>query len=131
MKKLIIIIVICLSGLCVNAKNDNLQDILDKRIKFYPLYFNALQLTPEQASEFEYITEVFNEKYKNSTNIKQIIKISKSEDKEVKKFLDKRQKARYRIIRHLERKSLKNSLKTKDYYKSNPRMSIFGDISKK
>lgn len=131
MKKLIIIIVIFLSGLCVNAKNDNLQDILDKRIKFYPLYFNALQLTPEQASEFEYITEVFNEKYKNSINIKQIIKISKSEDKEVKKILDKRQKTRYRIIRHLERKSLKNSIKTKDYYKSNPRMSIFGDIIKK
>lgn len=131
MKKIIIIIVICLSGLCVNAKNDNLQDILDKKIKFYPLYFNALQLTPEQVSEFEYITEVFNEKYKNSTNIKQIIKISKSEDKEVKKILDKRQKTRYRIIRHLERKSLKNNIKTKDYYKSNPRMSIFGDISKK
>lgn len=103
-----------------------------KRIKFYPLYFNTLQLTTEQISEFEYIIEEYNNNYKENLSNKNILKeLSKQEDKELKQILDKRQKAQFRIIKHLERQDIKRNLKEKDYYKSNPRMSVFGDIDKK
>lgn len=112
--------------------NSPYNSAYQKRIKFYPLYFNTLQLTPEQISEFEYIIDEYNNNYKENLNDKNILKeLSKQEDKELKQILDKRQKAQFRIIKHLERQDIKRSLKEKDYYKSNPRMSIFGDLDKK
>lgn len=108
------------------------QSALTKRIKFYPLYFNALQLTPEQISQFEYITEKYNTKYQNNLKDKKTLKeLSKQEDKEIKQILDKRQKSQFRIVKHLERLDIKRALKEKDYYKSNPRMSVFGNLPKK
>ena len=103
-----------------------------KRIKFYPLYFNTLQLTPEQISEFEYITEIYNNEYKKYLNDnKQLKELAKHENREIKQILDRRQRAQFNIIKHLERQDIKRSLKEKDYYKSNPRMSVFGDLNKK
>ncbi|MBO6256866.1 hypothetical protein J6N69_02365 [bacterium] len=76
-------------------------------INFSPLYYNVLQLNREQISEFEYL----NETKQNIINI-----------------LDKRQKSQYRIIKHLDNKEKK--AKDKDYYKLNPRMSVFGNLDK-
>lgn len=73
-----------------------------ENIDFSPLYYNVLDLNKEQIQQFD----------NGNENI-----------------LDKRQKAQYRILKHLERHEKKQ--KTKDYYKSNPRMSIFGDYKKK
>ena len=72
------------------------------KIDFTPLYYNVLDLNKEQIQQF-------NDKNEN--------------------ILDKRQKAQYRILKHLE-KHEKNQ-KVKDYYKSNQRMSVFGDLKKK
>lgn len=76
-------------------------------IDFTPLYYNVLQLTGKQISEIEYM---------NETN------------KDVKSILDKRQKAQYRIINHLEK--IEKSRKEKNYCKLNPRMSVFGNLDK-
>ena len=76
-------------------------------IDFSPLYYNVLQLTREQISEIEYL---------NETN------------DDIKSILDKRQKAQYRIIRHLE--NIEKFRKQKDYHKLNPRMSVFGNLDK-
>ena len=73
-----------------------------ENIDFSPLYYNVLDLNKEQIPQFD----------NGNENI-----------------LDKRQKAQYRILKHLERHEKKQ--KTKDYYKSNPRMSVFGDYKKK
>ena len=73
-----------------------------ENIDFSPLYYNVLDLNKEQILQF------------NNGN---------------ENILDKRQKAQYRILKHLERHEKKQ--KTKDYYKSNPRMSVFGDYKKK
>ena len=54
-----------------------------------------------------------------------------NEEKEIKKILDKRQKAQFRILKHLEKQDIKRSFKEKNYYKLNPRMSVFGDMPKK
>ncbi len=115
-----------------NNLNTQYKSAYQKRIKFYPLYFNTLQLTPEQVSEFEYIIEQYNNNYKENLNEKnRLKKLSKQEEKELKQILDKRQKAQFRIIKHLERQDIKRNIKEKDYYKSNPRMSVFGDLKKK
>ncbi len=73
-----------------------------ENIDFTPLYYNVLDLNKEQISQFD----------NGNENI-----------------LDKRQKAQYRILKHLEKHEKKQ--KSKDYYKSNPRMSVFGDLKKK
>ena len=74
----------------------------ESKIDFTPLYYNILDLNKEQILQFD----------NGNENI-----------------LDKRQKAQYRILKHLERHEKKQ--KSKDYYKSNPRMSVFGDLNKK
>jgi len=71
-------------------------------IDFTPLYYNVLELDKEQISQF---------------------------DAGNKSILNKRQKSQYRIIKHLEKHEKRQ--RQKDYYKSNPRMSIFGDLKKK
>ena len=112
--------------------NSPYNSAYQKRIKFYPLYFNTLELTPEQISEFEYITEIYNNEYKKYLNDqKQLKELAKEENREIKQILDRRQRAQFNIIKHLERQDIKRSLKEKDYYKSNPRMSVFGDLNKK
>lgn len=133
MKKIIILIYIIFNGInCFAHENTNHQNTLAKRIKFYPIYFNALQLNNEQISQFEYITDKYNNYYiENLNDTKALKRLSNNENKEIQKILDKRQKAQFRIIKHLERQDHKRSLKEKDYYKSNPRMSVFGDIQKK
>jgi len=133
MKKIVAVIIILFTGMNVLAhENAKYQSALAKRIKFYPLYYNALQLNPDQISQFEYIIEKYNLKYQNNSYDKKILKdLSKQEEKEIKQILDKRQKAQFRIIRHLEKQDIKRSLKEKDYYKSNPRMSVFGNLQKK
>ncbi len=138
MKKFITISVIIFYGLSVYAHNtDYIKNTLNMRIKFYPLYYNSLQLTGEQVSEFEYIFEIYNEKYNQAIlnnkkiDTKAINKISQQENKDIKKILDRRQKHIFSLIRHLERQDIKRALKEKDYYKSNPRMSVFGDLDKK
>ena len=73
-----------------------------ENIDFTPLYYNVLDLNKEQIPQFD----------NGNENI-----------------LDKRQKAQYRILKHLERHEKKQ--KSKDYYKSNPRMSVFGDLKRK
>ena len=93
------LIIIQLSGFTSEYKNDY--------IDFYPLYFNALQLSTGQISEIEFIRET-----NNSPDIKLI--------------LDRRQKSQYRIISHLE--NIEKLRKDKNYYKLNPRMSVFGNL---
>ena len=117
---------------CAHDVNSPYNSAYQKRIKFYPLYFNTLQLTPEQISEFEYITEIYNNEYKKYLNDKnQLRELAKQENREIKQILDRRQRAQFNIIKHLERQDIKRSLKEKDYYKFNPRMSVFGDLDKK
>lgn len=136
MKKIVTVIFLFL-GLSASAQglNEHYKSALDKRIKFYALYHNTLQLTPEQVSQFEYIVEIYNNKYddllKNNIKFGDIRRISKQEDREIKQILDKRQRKRFNLIRHLERFDLNKGFKEKDYYKLNPRMSVFGDLQKK
>lgn len=136
MKKFaLIIFFFCALSAHAHGVNGHYKSILEKRIKFYPLYYNALQLSKDQISQFEYITETYNNKYseiiKNNGTTENIRRLSKQEDREIEKFLDKHQKKRYKVIRHLERFDIKKSFKEKDYYKLNPRMGIFGDLPKK
>ena len=133
MKKIIVVIIILYTGMNAFAhENAKYQSALAKRIKFYPLYFNTLQLTPEQRSELEYIIDKYNNDYKNNLdNINYLKTLSLNEEKEIKKILDKRQKAQFRILKHLEKQDIKRSFKEKNYYKLNPRMSVFGDLPKK
>lgn len=134
MKKIILLISIIFLGLNAfcHETHDKIQSAYYKRIMFYPLYYNALQLTPEQISAFEYIIEKYNNDYKNNLNNKNYLKILTSqEEKELKKILDRRQKAQFRILKHLEKQDIRRSLKEKNYYKNNPRMSVFGDLEKK
>ena len=74
----------------------------ENKIDFTPLYYNVLDLNKEQIYQF------------NDGN---------------ENILDTRQKAQYKIIKHLEKHEKRQ--KTKDYYKSNPRMTVFGDLKKK
>ena len=73
-----------------------------ENIDFSPLYYNVLDLSKEQIRQF------------NDGN---------------ENILDKRQRAQYKIIKHLEKHEKRE--KTKDYHKSNPRMTVFGDYKKK
>ena len=82
-------------------------DCSGHNIDFYPLYYNALQLSHEQISETEFMYETHN------TDLKQI--------------LDRRQRAQLKIIKHLE--NFDNFRKEKNYKKLNPRMSVFGNLN--
>lgn len=73
-----------------------------ENIDFRPLYYNVLDLSKEQIRQF------------NDGN---------------ENILDKRQRAQYKIIKHLEKHEKRE--KTKDYHKSNPRMTVFGDLKRK
>lgn len=129
---LILIVILCgLNGYC-SVIQDQIQKAYSKRIKFYPLYYNTLQLTPEQISEFEYIIEKYNKDYKDNLNNSKYLKtLSKQEEKELKKILDKRQKTQFKILKHLEKQDIRRSLQEKNYYRYNPRMSTFGNLEKK
>lgn len=135
MIKKIILLVIFISiatGSSAHNVQKNYESVYDNRIKFYSIYYNILQLSPEQISKFEYIFEIYSQKYKFEINNSKLIKkLAKKEYKELMLILDKRQKQQFRILKHLERQDIKRNFKETDYYKSNPRMSIFGDIHKK
>lgn len=140
-----------------NAKR--IQNHVYYEQKFNALYFNALQLSKEQAVEFEKITLKYDKIYKKDTNnliketdkyktmkdnnialseqkqiIKDIYKIlkknSKSEQKELKSILNKQQLQKYKLLKHLEVQDIKKEVHNKNYYKSNPQMSTFGDLKK-
>ena len=84
------------------------SDCIESSINFYPLYYNALQLSANQISEAEYLNETHDTRGLSS-------------------ILDNRQRAQLRIINHLE--NLENSRKEKNYKKLNPRMSVFGNLN--
>ena len=51
----------------------------------------------------------------------------KAEDKEFKKVLDRNQRTKYSLIKHLER--MESNRTEKDYHKSNPQLMYFGNGS--
>ena len=58
---------------------------------------------------------------------KDIEKTLNKENKAFRKCLNGQQKAKYSMIKKLERRDYKRDLKQKDYYKSNPQMRPFGN----
>ena len=58
---------------------------------------------------------------------KQIDKIIKLQDKCIRQTLNKNQRAKYSMIRKLEKKEIKNLYKVKNYRKTNPELRYFGN----
>lgn len=58
---------------------------------------------------------------------KGINNLSRKEDREFRKILSHDQRAKYSMIKKLERKEYKAAAHQKDYYKSNPRLPHFGN----
>jgi Spy/CpxP family protein refolding chaperone len=95
---------------------NNLENLLNESYKI-----KALKTS--KANKIEVLKEM-----KNYYSVKNSIeKISKKEYKNLKKVLTREQKSEFSMIKKLERKEYKNSLKTKDYYKNNPRLEHFGN----
>ncbi len=69
------------------------------------LLYNGLQITQEQINLFDYLLD--GEKYYYKT-------------------LNKEQRRKYRLLKHLIKKDKKR--KEKDYFKLNPRMTKFGNF---
>ena len=106
--------------------------------------YNALNLSDEQIQKREdLMNESFrlqaienagatdkeiNAQKKVISSIKKSIERTLSkENKAFRKCLNGQQKAKYSMIKKLERQDYKKDLKQKDYYKSNPQMRPFGN----
>ena len=92
--------------------------------KFYNLYLEKKDL---KLLKFENASaQVIKEKENNVKIIcDEIGDIIKQENKDYKKILDHQQRSKLRMIEKLQRKTLKDSKKQKDYKKYNPKMREF------
>lgn len=101
-------------------ENSCLYDEKFKNLMHESYKLKALQCA--NATEYEIV------KQKNTVkNVKKDInKLLKKENKIFEKCLTGEQKAKYSMIKKLERKDFKKVCKEKDYYKSNPKMRPFG-----
>jgi predicted nuclease with TOPRIM domain len=59
---------------------------------------------------------------------KELSKISQSEKKQLNKILNKEQRKTNNTLKHLERHDIKKELNPENYYKLNPKMSVFGNL---
>ena len=113
----IILIISLLTNLPLYAKapvEDTLKsEYLENIHKWRALLYNGLNLCPEQVEKFE---EIYNRQPD-----KNLIK----KNKELNKILTKEQRAKYSMIRKLQKDDFKK--KEKDYYKSNPKLPKFGN----
>ncbi len=132
------------------------------KTKFYPVYYNVLNITPEQYEKIENIQknqiEIYTEKFAQiekevekyhvmkdcnlnhldiSSQKKLIKKLYKdlsdklsSNDKNLKNNLTREQKNKYKMIIHLENFDRKKGMYSKNLYKKNPKMTVFGNIKK-
>ena len=132
------------------------------KTKFYPVYYNVLDITPQQYEKCENLyknqIEIYAEKIAQiekevqkyqvmkdcnlphsdiSAQKKLIKKLYKdlsdklySDDKNLKNNLTKEQKNKYKMIIHLENFDRKKGIYSKNFYKKNPKMTVFGDIKK-
>ncbi len=99
------------------------NDITDKLIKETKKY----ELMKENHLP---ILEISEQKKIINSLYKDLKKISKTETKSLKTILNKEQLQRYKLLNHLESHDIKKSLHEKDYYKSNPKMTKFGNPAK-
>ena len=58
---------------------------------------------------------------------REIKKIARQENRDLKHILTRSQRAKYSMIKKLERHDLKTDLHAPDYFKKNPQMHSFGD----
>lgn len=167
MRKIFVIflIIFCINSV-VFAKDDiysddylqECQNYMIRKERFNALYYNALQLTPEQIDKYEDIIECNKDSYQEKLNEitkevqfyntmkecgfthselvrqkqvikqlkKELLQVSRQENKALKKILTRQQRTEYNMIKHLERHDLRKNLHQKDYHKLNPKMSVFG-----
>jgi hypothetical protein len=70
--------------------------------------------------------DLLKEKKKYYKMKKLIEKNLRIENKNLKKLLTREQRAKFSMIKKLERKDYSNSFKSKDFYKTNPQLEHFG-----
>ena len=111
------------------------------KTKFYPVYYNVLNITPEQYEKIENIQknqiEIYTEKFAQIE--KEVEKYHVMKDcnlnhsdiyKNLKNNLTREQKNKYKMIIHLENFDRKKGMYSKNLYKKNPKMTVFGNIKK-
>jgi len=96
------------------------------------------QISDELIAEAEKLDALKSNKSSLSLQLRQKRKIKnilkelnnriKREDKLLIKSLTRSQRAKYKLISHLEKRDIKKECRKKDYYKSNPRMQRFEDL---
>jgi hypothetical protein len=112
------------------TQRQNFEQIYVKNIKIYEKdlenlvkkSFEIKALKLAKASKIELLNE--KRKYYIIKNL--IEKNLKLENKNLKKILTREQRAKFSMIKKLERKDYANSLKYKDFYKTNPQLEHFG-----
>ena len=107
------------------------EDLMNENNPIYEQKFDCLmkESFKLQAIENAGATDKeINAQKKVISSIKKSIERTLSkENKAFRKCLNGQQKAKYSMIKKLERQDYKKDLKQKDYYKSNPQMRPFGN----
>ena len=101
------------------------DDIIYKK-EFENLLKESYQLENLQTKKVFY-GDILKQKKNIKLYVKQIRKIAKQEDKELRKILTREQRSKYSMIKKLERHDLKQEIHSFDYYKKNPQLTRFGD----
>ena len=107
------------------------EDMINKNTQLYDAKFNELikesykvkALKQADASD----REIQKQKKVVRSVKKDIENLVNKENKQFKKSLNHDQRAKYAMIKKLEKNDFKNAAHQKDYYKSNPQMKPFGN----
>ncbi len=107
------------------------KQITEKDDAYYKKYFDELVCQTFELKALKEAKAPIGETYEQKRIVKKITrdikKISRQEDRELKKILTRKQISKYSMIKKLERHDLKKEYHPKDYYKYNKQMQFFGD----
>ncbi len=118
----------------LNLSDEQIQKREDLMNENNPIYEQKFDCLMKESFKLQAIENAgatdkeINAQKKVISSIKKSIERTLSkENKAFRKCLNGQQKAKYSMIKKLERQDYKKDLKQKDYYKSNPQMRPFGN----
>lgn len=118
----------------LNLSDEQIQKREDLMKENNPIYEQKFDCLMKESFKLQAIEnagaserEINSQKKVISSIKKDIENTLNKENKTFRKCLNGQQKAKYSMIKKLERRDYKRDLKQKDYYKSNPQMRPFGN----
>lgn len=118
----------------LNLSDEQIQKREDLMNENNPIYEQKFDCLMKESFKLQAIEnagapekEITSQKKVISSIKKDIENTLKKENKTFRRCLNGQQKAKYSMIKKLERRDYKRDLKQKDYYKSNPQMRPFGN----